>query len=205
MIKQILSADPHSPALTIQQHIIKEQQRFPEASGEFSFLLSGITLAAKQIQTQVRRAGLNNILGGYGAENVQGESQQKLDVLANDVMIQSLASRESVGVLASEENEFPLVMPHRSPSARYAIVFDPLDGSSNIDVNVSVGTTFSIFQKPDDAGYETPEKWCLQPGTKQIGAGYVVYGSSTVMVYTVGHGVHAFMGLRLIQTSARSS
>jgi len=192
MIKQILSANPHSPPLTIQQHIIKEQQRFPDASGEFSFLLSGITLAAKQIQTQVRRAGLNNILGGYGTENVQGESQQKLDVLANDVMIQSLASRESVGVLASEENEFPLIMPHRSPSARYAVVFDPLDGSSNIDVNVSVGTTFSIFRKPDDASFETPEQWVLQSGVKQIAAGYVVYGSSTVMVYTVGHGVHGF-------------
>ena len=192
MIKQMLSANPHSPPLTVQQHIIKEQQRFPEASGEFSFLLSGITLAAKQIQTQVRRAGLNNILGGYGSENIQGESQQKLDVFANDVMIQSLASRESVGVLASEENEFPLIMPHRSDSARYAVVFDPLDGSSNIDVNVSVGTTFSIFRKPDGADYESPERWVLQPGFEQIGAGYIVYGSSTVMVYTVGQGVHGF-------------
>lgn len=188
----MLSSHPHSPPLTIQQHIIKEQQRFPDASGEFSFLLSGITLAAKQIQTQVRRAGICNILGEYGAENVQGESQQKLDVLANDVMIQSLASRESVGVLASEENEHPLVMPHRSPSARYAVVFDPLDGSSNIDVNVSVGTTFSIFRRPEGADYDEPEKWVLQPGVNQIAAGYVVYGSSTVMVYTVGHGVHGF-------------
>jgi fructose-1,6-bisphosphatase I len=192
MIRKMLSSHPHSPPLTIQQHIIKEQQRFPDASGEFSFLLSGITLAAKQIQTQVRRAGICNILGEYGAENVQGESQQKLDVLANDVMIQSLASRESVGVLASEENEHPLVMPHRSPSARYAVVFDPLDGSSNIDVNVSVGTTFSIFRRPEGADYDEPEKWVLQPGVNQIAAGYVVYGSSTVMVYTVGHGVHGF-------------
>ena len=192
MIRKILSANPHSPPLTIQQHIIEEQQRFPDASGEFSFLLSGITLAAKQIQTQVRRAGLNDVLGEYGEENVQGESQQKLDVIANDLMIQSLASRQSVGVLASEENEFPLVMPHRSSTAKYAIVFDPLDGSSNIDVNVSVGTTFSIFRKPEGIGFESPEAWVLQPGTEQVGAGYVVYGSSTVMVYTVGHGVHGF-------------
>ncbi len=192
MIRQMLSADPHSPPLTIQQHIIKEQQRFPDASGEFSFLLSGITLAAKQIQTQVRRAGLGNFLGDYGSENVQGESQQKLDVYANDVMIQSLASRESVGVLASEENEQAMVMPHRSQTARYAVVFDPLDGSSNIDVNVSVGTTFSIFRKPDGVDFENPEQWVLQSGVKQIAAGYVVYGSSTVMVYTVGHGVHGF-------------
>ncbi|MFT5302771.1 MAG: fructose-1,6-bisphosphatase I [Mariniblastus sp.] len=192
MIRQILSAKPHAQPLTIQQHIIQEQQRFPDASGEFSFLLSGITLAAKQIQTQVRRAGLTSILGEYGADNVQGESQQKLDVFANDAMIQSLASRESVGVLASEENEFPLVMPHRSSGARYAVVFDPLDGSSNIDVNVSVGTTFSIFRRPAGVDFESPNAWVLQPGCQQIAAGYVVYGSSTVMVYTVGHGVHGF-------------
>ena len=192
MIKQILSPYPHSPPLTIQQHIIAEQRRFPDASGEFSFLLSGITLAAKQIKTQVRRAGICNILGEYGSENVQGESQQKLDVLANDVMIQSLASRQSVGILASEENEHPLVMPHQSPTAKYAVVFDPLDGSSNIDVNVSVGTTFSIFRRPDGANYDEPEEWVLQPGVNQLAAGYVVYGSSTVMVYTVGHGVHGF-------------
>jgi len=183
MIRQLLSQTPTS-SLTVQQHIVREQQRFPHASGEFSFLLSGITLATKRIQTQVRRAGLNDILGEFG--------QQKLDVYANDVMIESLASRESVGVLASEENEHPLVMPHRSPSARYAVIFDPLDGSSNIDVNVSVGTTFSIVRRPDGATYENPRAWVLQPGVKQVAAGYVVYGSSTVMVYTSGNGVHGF-------------
>ncbi len=182
----------HQPATTIQQHIIKEQQRFPGATGEFSFLLSGITLATKKIQAKVRRAGLIDILGDYGAENVQGELQQKLDVFANEVMIQSLACRASVGILASEENEKPLVMPHLSPDAKYAVIFDPLDGSSNIDVNVSVGTTFSIFRKPVGADYEDPTAWVLQPGKEQICAGYVVYGSSTVMVYTVGNGVHGF-------------
>ncbi len=180
------------PKATIQQHIMEEQRRFPGATGEFSFLLSGITLATKKIQAAVRRAGLTDILGEHGSENVQGESQQKLDVFANEELIQSLGFRSSVGVLASEENEKPIVMPHMSELAKYAVVFDPLDGSSNIDVNVSVGTTFSIFRKPDDAGFDDPYAWVLQPGNQQIAAGYVVYGSSTVMVYTVGNGVHGF-------------
>ena len=179
-------------AMTIQQHILQEQQRFPGASGEFSFLLSGITLATKKIQAQVRRAGLTDILGATESENVQGEVQQKLDVYANEAMIQGLGGRRSVGILASEENEQPIVLPHQSPDAKYAVVFDPLVGSSNIDVNVSVGTTFSIMRRPDGANLDDPTRWILQPGRKQIAAGYVVYGSSTVMVYTVGNGVHGF-------------
>ena len=178
--------------LTIQQHIIAEQQKFPGATGEFSFLLSGITLATKKIQAQVRRAGLTDILGSAGDENIQGEVQQKLDVYANHALIDSLASRESVGILASEENEHAMVTPNQTASAKYAVVFDPLDGSSNIDVNVSVGTTFSIFRRPDGAGFDEPNRWVLQPGHRQIAAGYVVYGSSTIMVYTCGNGVHGF-------------
>jgi len=178
--------------LTVQQHILQEQQRFPGATGEFSFLLSGITLAAKQIQAKVRRAGLTDLLGSAQAENIQGEVQQKLDVFANEIMISSLACRESVGILASEENEFASTMPHKSAQAKYAVVFDPLDGSSNIDVNVSVGTTFAIFRRPEGADFDDPTRWVLQPGRRQIGAGYVVYGSSTVLVYTVGNGVHGF-------------
>ncbi len=181
-----------TPALTIQQHILQEQRRFPGASGEFSFLLSGITLAAKQIQAKVRRAGLTDILGNQDTSNVHGEVQQKLDVYSNDVLSSALACRESVGILASEENEHPMIMPHKSPIAKYAVVFDPLDGSSNIDVNVSVGTTFSIFRRPEGADFDDPTRWVLQPGRRQIAAGYVVYGSSTVMVYTVGNGVHGF-------------
>ena len=180
------------PAITVQQHILQEQRRFPGASGEFSFLLSGITLAAKQIQAKVRRAGLTDILGAAGTENVQGEVQQKLDVYSNEVLLQSLSCRESVGVLASEENEHPQIVPHKSPVAKYAVVFDPLDGSSNIDVNVSVGTTFSIFRRPEGADFDDPSRWVLQPGRRQIAAGYIVYGSSTVLVYTVGNGVHGF-------------
>ncbi len=181
-----------TPALTIQQHILQEQRRFPGASGEFSFLLSGITLAAKQIQAKVRQAGLTDILGHRDSSNVHGEVQQKLDVYANEVLSNALACRESVGILASEENEHPMIMPHKSPVAKYAVVFDPLDGSSNIDVNVSVGTTFSIFRRPEGADFDDPTRWVLQPGRRQIAAGYVMYGSSTVMVYTVGNGVHGF-------------
>lgn len=180
------------PTITVQQHIIDEQQKFPHASGEFSFLLSGITLACKIIQAEVRRAGITDILGVAGSENIQGEQQQKLDVFANNAMIESLSSRPSVGILASEENEHPIVVSHPSESAKYGVIFDPLDGSSNIDVNVSVGTTFSIFRKPDDADYRDPLPWILQPGKQQVGAGYVVYGSSTVLVYSVGTGVHGF-------------
>ena len=142
------------PTLTIQQHIIHEQQKFPHASGEFSFMLSGITMASKLIQAKVRRAGITDILGSHGSENVQGEEQQKLDVYANNSMIDSLSTRHSVGVLASEENEEPIVLSHLSESAKYAVIFDPLDGSSNIDVNVSVGTTFSIFRRPEGADFD---------------------------------------------------
>lgn len=180
------------PIVTVQQHILQQQQRFPGASGEFSFLLSAITLATKRIQAQVRRAGLVDILGEHGAENIQGEFQQKLDVYANEALLHSLASRESVGVLASEENEHATITPHLNSSAKYAVVFDPLDGSSNIDVNVSVGTTFSILRRPVSQDPSVAENWLLQPGRQQIAAGYVVYGSSTILVYTVGDGVHGF-------------
>lgn len=185
------SENLHSPALTIQQHIVAEQMRFPGATREFSFLLSGLTLATKKIQAQVRRAGINNVLGEYGEVNVQGESQQILDVYSNEVMIQSLASRKSVGVIASEEEEHARII-NDAPEAKYAVIFDPLDGSSNIDVNVSVGTTFSIFRRPEGSTSVDANEWVLQKGCKQIGAGYVVFGSSTVMVYTVGNGVHGF-------------
>ena len=178
--------------ITVQQHILQEQQRFPGATGEFSWLLSGITMATKLIQAKIRRAGLIDILGAQGDVNVQGEVQQKLDVYSNDVLIQYLSSRESIGVLASEENEKPLLFHQDSMEAKYAVVFDPLDGSSNIDVNVSVGTTFSILRRPDDVGFDDTQPWVLQPGAQQIAAGYVVYGSSTILVYSVGNGVHGF-------------
>ncbi len=181
-----------SAIVTVQQHILQEQRRFPGASGEFSSLLSGITMATKLIQAKVRRAGLSDILGEQGDVNVQGEVQQKLDVYSNEVLVQCLSLRESIGVLASEENEEPLLVHKGSENANYAVVFDPLDGSSNIDVNVSVGTTFSILRRPEGVPLNEPEQWVLQPGSKQIAAGYVVYGSSTILVYSAGNGVHGF-------------
>jgi fructose-1,6-bisphosphatase I len=178
--------------VTIQQHILQEQKRFPGASGEFSWLLSAITLATKMIQAHVRRAGLSDILGAAGEVNVQGEMQQKLDVYANEALMHCLSTRASVGVIASEENEQPRILGHCSPDANYAVVFDPLDGSSNIDVNVSVGTTFSVLRRPEEATCSDPQRWVLQKGSCQIAAGYVVYGSSTIFVYSVGNGVHGF-------------
>lgn len=183
---------PKKYQLTVQQHILQEQQRFVGASGEFSWLLSGITIATKLIQAKVRRAGLSDILGEEGDVNVQGEVQQKLDVYSNEALVYCLSARESIGVLVSEENEEALVVHKGSEKAKYAVVFDPLDGSSNIDVNVSVGTTFSILRRPENAGLSDPEQWVLQPGSEQIAAGYVVYGSSTILVYSVGNGVHGF-------------
>src|ERR671913_1440177 len=180
---------------TFQQHVLQEQARFPGASTEFSWLVSGISLATKMIQAQVRRAGLTGILGTHGEVgevNVQGEVQQKLDVYANEALIHCLSLRESIGIIASEENEEPLVLRHDSPAAKYAIVFDPLDGSSNIDVAVTIGTTFAIFRRPEGDKAGDPLQWVLQPGRRQVAAGYVVYGSSTVLVYSAGNGVHTF-------------
>lgn len=178
-------------ATTFQQHIVQEQTGISGSSIELQWLLSAIILASKLITAQVRRAGLTDILGSAGEVNIQGETQQKLDVYADETMINCFSSRASVGVLASEENEHPILLS-TSPDAQYAIVFDPLDGSSNIDVAVTIGTTFSIFPRPQNADVTDPLNWVLQPGRRQIAAGYVVYGSSTVLVYSVGNGVHGF-------------
>jgi fructose-1,6-bisphosphatase I len=185
----------NAPIMTVQQHILEEQRRIrPGASGEFSWLLSGITLATKLIAAQVRRAGLIDIAGAAGGgKNVQGEVVQKLDVIANQALLQCLGNRGNVAVMASEENDEPVVSPRDWEHGRYVVVFDPLDGSSNIDVNVSVGTIFSILRRsPEPDKYRTPLEDVLQPGLKQIAAGYVVYGSSTMFVYTTGNGVNGF-------------
>jgi fructose-1,6-bisphosphatase I len=179
-------------AITFQQHIVQEQKRLSGSSMEIQWMLSGITFASKMITAQVRRAGLVDILGSVSNVNVQGEVQQKLDVYANETLINCLKIRDSIGIIASEENEHPIEVRGDSPNASYAIVFDPLDGSSNIDVAVTIGTTFSIFECPENADADDPLQWILQPGKKQVAAGYVVYGSSTVLVYSVGNGVHAF-------------
>ena len=176
---------------TVQQHILQQQQEISEASGTFSWLLSGITLATKMVEAKIRTAGLNDVLGAMGQTNVQGEQQQKLDVYANQALLHCLGLRDSVAALVSEEDEEPVTFDRSVESGKYIIVFDPLDGSSNIDVNVNVGTIFSVLRRlpSADAGLQAS---ILQPGYAQVAAGYVVYGPSTVLVYTTGHGVHAF-------------
>lgn len=177
--------------MTFEQHTLLEQRRFPGATGTFAWLLSGITLATKIIAAKIRRAGLSDILGEAGDANVHAERQQKLDVFANNVLLHYLGLRDSIGILASEENERPVVLK-QSADAKYIVVFDPLDGSSNIDVNVSVGTTFSILRRPNDPHERDDAADLLQPGSRQVAAGYVLYGSSTMLVYSAGNGVHGF-------------
>lgn len=177
---------------TLQQHVVQEQAKLFASPNDLQWIFSGLALATKMIQAQVRRAALVNILGSVGETNVQGEVQQKLDVYANETLIKSFSLRDSIGIIASEENEHPIAVHQNSPNAKYAIVFDPLDGSSNIDVAVTIGTTFSIFERPENSDVSEPLQWILQPGRKQIAAGYVVYGSSTVLVYSIGNGVHGF-------------
>jgi fructose-1,6-bisphosphatase I len=176
---------------TIQHHILKEQQRIAGARGTFSWLLSGITLATKMTEARIRRAGLMDVLGAAGGTNVQGEAQQKLDVYANEALMHCLGLRDSVAVLVSEENEQPVTFDRAFESGEYAIVFDPLDGSSNIDVNVNVGTIFSIFRCPPTTTGDHRGA-VLQQGRKQVAAGYVIYGPSTMLVYTTGYGVFGF-------------
>jgi fructose-1,6-bisphosphatase I len=183
-----------TPFLTAEQFILQEQQRrHPHSSGEFSWLLSGITLASKYIAANIRRGGLVDILGSTEATNVQGETVQKLDVLANQTLLSCLGSRGNVGILASEENEEPLVILRDPHYGKYVVVFDPLDGSSNIDVNVSVGTIFSILRRDKKShGENDPLADVLQQGTRQVAAGYVIYSASTMLVFSTGDGVNTF-------------
>lgn len=171
---------------TVQGHI---QRNISEASGTFGWLMSGITLATKMIEARIRSAGLTDVYGAFGAENVQGEQQQKLDVYANNALLYCLGTRESVAALVSEEDETPVTTEQSLETGKYIIVFDPLDGSSNIDVNVNVGTIFSVHKR---LTWGSLNESILQPGSRQVAAGYVLYGPSTVLVYTTGEGVHGF-------------
>lgn len=181
------------PIVTVQQHILLEQRkRYPQATGAFSWLLSGITLATKMTQAKVRRAGLLDLFGDTGETNVHGEHQQHLDVFANEALLHCLRMREDVAILASEENDDAVMFEGRAKSGKYVVVFDPLDGSSNIDVNVGVGTIFSVLATPPDWPGDSPATAVLQPGLQQLAAGYVLYGSSTMLVYTTGFGVFGF-------------
>lgn len=178
--------------MTLNRHITQQERLYPNATGAFTSLLSDIALAAKVISIQVNRAGLTDILGLAGSENVFGENQQKLDMYANEAMVKSLRFGGSLCAMVSEESDDIITIPDEYPRGKYICCFDPLDGSSNIDVNVSIGTIFSIFRRvtPDDA--PVGEEDVLQPGYCQMCAGYVIYGSSTMLVYTTGNGVYGF-------------
>jgi fructose-1,6-bisphosphatase I len=178
--------------ITLQAHILQQQSRHRDASGTFSWILSAISISAKMIAAQVRRARLEDVLGNAGEQNVQGEQQQKLDVIANDILLRTLGGREGVAIVASEENEEPVILREQNDGeTRYCVLFDPLDGSSNLDICGSVGTIFSILRK--DPRSNRAEDSLLQPGTQQVAAGYVLYGSSTVMLLTIGSGVDMFV------------
>lgn len=177
--------------VTIERFIIQQQRLHPGATGELSNLLYDIALAAKIISGYVRRAGLLDVLGQVGRRNLTGDEQQKLDVLANETIKDAVGLTGRVCVLASEEDEAAVPTPADVKAGKYALLFDPLDGSSNIDVNVPIGTIFSIHRRVTRNG-PGGLKDLLQPGRKQVAAGYVIYGSSTVLVYSSGHGVHAF-------------
>jgi fructose-1,6-bisphosphatase I len=181
----------NSPVTTIERFILDQEDRYPEATGELSNLLYDICLAAKIIAASIRRAGLVNILGAAGAVNVQGEEQQKLDIFANETLKNCLKHTGRVCVMGSEEDDDIIPVPPEYPVGKYAVLFDPLDGSSNIDVNSAVGTIFSIYPRLSMHGRGTSAD-VLQPGCKQVAAGYIMYGSSTMLVYTTGQGAHGF-------------
>ena len=177
--------------VTIERFIIEQERLHPEATGELSGILYDLALAAKMIANKVRCAGLADILGSTSASNVQGEIQQKLDVFANDTIIKAVDHGGRLCAMASEEVPGIIPIPEGFKCGKYCLLFDPLDGSSNIDVNVPVGTVSSIVQKITRGRHGEMEDM-LQPGRRQVAAGYVIYGSSTILVYTTGQGVHGF-------------
>lgn len=179
---------------TLGEFVIENQASFQYSSGEFSRLINAIRLASKVVNHEVNKAGLVDILGAAGDTNIQGEDQQKLDVLANEKFIQTLINREIVcGIASEEEDDFISINSQdERHQNKYVVLMDPLDGSSNIDVNVSVGTIFSIYRRITPVGTPVTLEDFLQPGINQVAAGYVVYGTSTMLVYTTGHGVNGF-------------
>ena len=180
---------------SLGEFIIDKQDDFKFSSGELSRLLSSIKIASKIVNREVNKAGIADILGKAGNENVQGEEQMKLDVFANDIFIDALSHREIVCGIASEENEDFIEIKGNENNAHmnnYVVLIDPLDGSYNVDVNVSVGTIFSIYRRVTPAGTPVKIEDFLQKGVNQVAAGYVIYGSSTMLVYTTGNGVNGF-------------
>ncbi|MCC6874820.1 MAG: class 1 fructose-bisphosphatase [Sandaracinaceae bacterium] len=176
---------------TLDRHILERQRKITSATGDFTGLFQSIALAGRMIASRVHKAGLSDVLGRVGETNVQGEDVQKLDVIANKILIRCVEAGGHVCVMASEENEDIIPIPDRFHKGKYVLMFDPLDGSSNIDVSMSIGTIFSVHRRVTASGPGTSQD-CLQPGSKQIAAGYILYGSSTMLVYTTGDGVHGF-------------
>ena len=177
--------------VTLAHHIVEEERKYPHATGAFSDILYDIALAAKIISREVNKAGLVDVLGRTGKTNVHGEQVQKLDVFADEVIYKAMDHTGNLCCMASEEHPDVMLIPERFPRGQYVLLYDPLDGSSNIDVNVLIGTIFSIHRKVTPGADGVLED-CLQPGSRQLAAGYVVYGSSTMLVYTSGAGVHGF-------------
>ena len=179
---------------TLGEFIINKQSEFKYSSGELTRLINSIRLAGKIVNHEVNKAGLVDILGTAGEENIQGEDQQKLDVYANEVFIKNLVNREIVcGIASEEEDDFISIQGNNKKNEnKYVVLMDPLDGSSNIDVNVSVGTIFSIYRRITPVGTPVTIDDFLQPGKNQVAAGYIVYGTSTMIVYSTGHGVNGF-------------
>jgi fructose-1,6-bisphosphatase I len=175
---------------TLERHILEEQRTHPGASGEFTQLFQQLALAGKIVGSRVNQAGLAGVLGVTGEVNVQGERVQKLDVFANQALIHCLEAGGQVCLMASEEVDDPIPIPTDFPRGKYVLMFDPLDGSSNIDVNISIGTIFGVHKRVTEG--EPAIEDCLQPGYKQVAAGYIIYGSSTMFVYTTGQRVHGF-------------
>lgn len=177
--------------VTLGRFILEEERLHPGATGALTSILYDLTLAAKLIHREVSKAGLVDILGKTGKGNVHGEEVQKLDEYAHEVVFNAMDHGGNLCVMASEEEEGLIAIPEKFPTGDYVLLFDPLDGSSNIDANISIGTIFSIYRRVTDGRDGTLED-CLQPGSRQVAAGYVMYGSSTVLVYTTGNGVHGF-------------
>jgi len=177
---------------TVQQHILDEERLHPGATGDFTALLTSLTLSAKIISREVNKAGLVRILGETGDINVHGEAVQKLDEFAQQTIERAMGHNGHLCVMASEESENIIPIPNSSKKGKYVLMFDPLDGSSNIDVNASIGTIFSIHRRVTNHSPDGRIEDCLQKGIDQIAAGYFIYGSSTMMVYTTGHGVYGF-------------
>lgn len=177
---------------TLARHIYEEERKYPQATGELSDLLHDLSLAAKVISLEVNKAGLVDILGFTGDENIQGEQVKKLDVYSHEMLIKAMDHGGHLCVMASEEEEDIIHIPEEFNIGKYVLLFDPLDGSSNIDANVSIGTIFSIYRRVSPEGGPGTMEDCLQTGIKQVAAGYIIYGSSTIFVYTAGNGVHGF-------------